>query len=65
MFTNLHLRAVQATDARRATSFSEYLALAHRHDLLRPGSDRRDRLVRKLSAADHNGDPRGGVRQGA
>jgi len=27
MFTSLHLRAVQATDARRLTSFGEYLAL--------------------------------------
>jgi O-antigen/teichoic acid export membrane protein len=27
MFTNLHLRAVQATDARRLTSFGEYLKL--------------------------------------
>jgi O-antigen/teichoic acid export membrane protein len=27
MFTNLHLRAVQATDARRLTSFGEYLRL--------------------------------------
>src|SRR4029077_9799987 len=27
MFTNLHLRAVQATDARRLCSFAEYLRL--------------------------------------
>src|SRR5262249_18402587 len=27
MFTNLHLKAVQATDARRLTSFAEYLRL--------------------------------------
>ena len=54
MFTNLHLRAVQATDARRLSSFGEYLRLRARHDAGRPGRDRWYCLARKLS----NGKPR-------
>ena len=48
MFTNLHLRAVQATDARRLSSFGEYMQTPRRHDDGRPGGDRRYCLLRTL-----------------
>ena len=39
MFTNLHLRAVQATDARRLYFLRGISATPHRHDAVRPGGN--------------------------
>ncbi len=52
MLSNLDLRAVQATDARRQFRFSAISALADRSDSRRPVGNRRHRVVWAVRSPD-------------
>ena len=57
MFTNLHLRAVQATDARRLYSFAEYLQLRSVMTLAAIAVIAGIAWVRTLRTPNHDGHP--------